>query len=80
MKLFSTLIYKAQMNARSEIARIWPLFYRCQEWRAARAILTMRSVHASISALTAKIGKPVCYNVRVGGNSAAALFAIARIT
>lgn len=80
MNLFLALINKAQMNANRKIARIQSLFNRCQVWAMRCAFLAMRAVHASISALASKIGKPVCYNVCVGGNHAATLFDIARIT
>ncbi len=78
MKIFSPLISLHQMNAHRRFARIQPNEHRCQVRRVTRAIPTMRNVHASISALSPKIRKPVCYNVSVGGNSAAALFDMVR--
>lgn len=74
MKLFLTLIYKAQMNAQGNSARIWPFIYRCQALTIPRAFLNKRTFRAYRMGLAAILGKPICYNVCVGGNSAAALF------
>lgn len=64
------------MNARSSFARIWPFVYRCQVLTTSRAFLSNRAVYAYIMGFAAIFGKPVCYNVSVGGNSATALFDI----
>jgi hypothetical protein len=66
------------MNARDDFARIQSAFYRCQVPEHEFAFLSKRRIFASMIERAAKIGKPVCYNVSVGGNSAAALFDIAR--
>ncbi len=69
---------KAQMNAADDFARIQSLFYRCQVPQSEFAFLSKRRICADIIDRSAKIGKPVCYNVSVGGNSAAALFDMVR--
>jgi len=74
LKIFLPLVLLDQMNARSDFARIQSLFHRCQVQRVQHESPVMRNVLALISARIGKIGKPVCYNVCVGGNSAAALF------
>lgn len=78
MKLFSALILKAQMNAARRFARIWPFVYRCQVRASRCALLSNRARNTFKPGLTAIFGKLVCYNVRVGGNSAAALFDMVR--
>lgn len=74
MKLFSPLVNKAQMNAQSDFAVIPSLFHRCQVRCSYRALLSKRTSYAHRMGLIAISWKPVCYDVSVGGNSAAALF------
>lgn len=78
MNLFLALINKAQMNARRCFARVWPFVYRCQVPASRWAFLSNRASYAYKPGLAAIFGKPVCYNVCVGGNSATALFDIVR--
>ena len=75
-KLFSPLILLDQMNARVRLARELSLIHRCQERQPSRVFLTELAFEAHQRAQNRKTGKPVCYNVCVGGNSAAALFDI----
>lgn len=72
MKLFSALENKGRMNARSDFAHIASFINRCQERQPVAPIPTMSEVRASIAAIIAENGKPVCYNVCVGGNHATA--------
>lgn len=78
MKLFLAPENKDAMNAASENARGLSLFHRCQVCGARFAFLSKLHLHNIISGHNPKIGKPVLYNVRVGGNSAAALFDMVR--